>query len=123
MKYILLSLAVSPLATWAAVVPNLASASQNAPFMVREAELGALDAPSDATGSSFSLGEVLNEGYTEVDAITAMIKARAKFGGQLPEGLVRAVEKNPDLNGKFKSYIQQGMYNNDAVQSGPWNAC
>jgi hypothetical protein len=90
--------------------------------MVREAELDALDAPADATGDSFSLGEVLNEGYTGVDAITAMIKARAKFGGQLPEGLVRAVEKNPDLNGKFKSFIQQGVYHHDAARSASWNA-
>lgn len=122
MKSILLSLAVAPLAAWSAVVPNLASPSNHAPFMVREAELDALDAPADATGDSFSLGEVLNEGYTGVDAITAMIKARAKFGGQLPEGLVRAVEKNPDLNGKFKSFIQQGVYHHDAARSASWNA-
>lgn len=64
--------------------------------------------PNQAS-KAFSLTQVPNPHYQGVDAQAEYIKALAKYGQKLSDGLKQAIEETPSLNNKFKSLIQQGQ--------------
>jgi hypothetical protein len=88
----------APFGAWAAAVSS------------RDADTtGAESVRSTSKGAkAFSLGEVENLDYKGGDAPAEFLKAHTKYVDTLPPWLAEAVESNPDLNSKFKQYLQQG---------------
>jgi hypothetical protein len=60
-------------------------------------------APTQA--GNFALGEVENPQYRQMEASSALIRAHAKYGSQLPPGMKKAIQINPELHEKFKMYL------------------
>jgi hypothetical protein len=63
-------------------------------------------APTQA--GNFALGEVENPQYRQMEASSALIRAHAKYGSQLPPGMKKAIQINPELHEKFKMYLALG---------------
>lgn len=94
-----ISLLAAPIAVWAAALNgNLLSS--------RDDVSNASALPPNA-GKSFSLGEVQNADYKGGDAPMEMLKSHTKFVKSLPPWLREAVDQNPDMNAKFKIYLQE----------------
>uniref|UniRef100_A0A8H7NEJ1 Peptidase A1 domain-containing protein n=1 Tax=Bionectria ochroleuca TaxID=29856 RepID=A0A8H7NEJ1_BIOOC len=61
--------------------------------------------PLQQSAKTISLSQVENTNFQREDPSVELIRTFVKYGKPLTPGLSEAIELNPDLNAKFKSYI------------------
>lgn len=97
MRVIQALLTTLPSLVWAASLPSPDVDSRSAP-----------DVQTLQSAKTVSLSQVENKNFQPEDPSVELIRTFVKYGKPLTPSLSEAVELNPDLNAKFKSYIGGG---------------
>ena len=98
MRVISALLTTLPSLVWAASLPSPDVGSRSAPDVQ----------PLQQSAKTISLSQVENTNFQREDPSVELIRTFVKYGKPLTPALSEAVELNPDLNAKFKSYSGGG---------------
>ncbi|CAI6097779.1 hypothetical protein V2G26_009239 [Clonostachys chloroleuca] len=94
MRVINALLTTLPSLVWAASLPSSDVDSRSAPDVQ----------PLQQSAKTISLSQVENKNFQREDPSVELIRTFVKYGKPLTPGLSEAIELNPNLNAKFKSY-------------------
>lgn len=77
-------------------------------FAITSQDLAEYEAPQNG-GKQFTMSQIPNGRFQQLDAPSALLKAHAKYRSSLPPRLKKASEINPNLGHKFKAFYQASM--------------
>lgn len=107
MKIVLAALCAARFIAEVDATPGAIDPDVRRSFAVTADNLSSYEAPANG-GKQFTLNQIQNEKFQLPHAQVPLFAAHAKYGNSLPPQLKKAIEINPDLNRKFKSFFNQG---------------